>query len=46
MIDNVRRKIIYVGHLYGIASLWRGRASERDGLEALAHRAGLLGALR
>jgi len=35
VIDKVRRKILYVGHLYGIASLWRGRARERDGLEAL-----------
>jgi hypothetical protein len=36
VIDNVRRKIIWAGHFYGIASLWRGRARERDGLEALA----------
>ena len=36
VIDNVRRKIIWVGHFYGIASLWRGRTRERDGLEALA----------
>ena len=36
VLDGVRRKIIWVGHLYGIASLWRGRARERDGLEALA----------
>ena len=35
VIDKVRRKILYVGHFYGIASLWRGRARERDGLEAL-----------
>lgn len=36
VIDNVCRKIIWVGHFYGITSLWRGRARERDGLEALA----------
>src|SRR5215218_3626862 len=35
VIDNVRREIFYVARLYGIASLWRGRARERDGLEAL-----------
>ena len=35
VIDKVRREIVYVGRLYGIASLWRGRARERDGLEAL-----------
>jgi hypothetical protein len=35
VIDKVRREIIYVGRLYGIASLWRGRSRERDGLEAL-----------
>jgi hypothetical protein len=35
VIDKVRREIVYVGRLYGIASLWRGRAKERDGLEAL-----------
>ena len=36
VIDKVRAEIVYVGDLYGIASLWRGRARERDGLEALA----------
>ena len=41
VIDKVRREIIYVGHLYGIASLWRGRARERDGLEALGIAPGL-----
>jgi nitroreductase len=35
-IDKVRMEIVYVARLYGIASLWRGRARERDGLEALA----------
>jgi hypothetical protein len=35
VIDKVRREVLYVGRLYGIASLWRGRARERDGLEAL-----------
>ena len=34
-VDKVRREILWVGRLYGIASLWRGRAKERDGLEAL-----------
>jgi hypothetical protein len=36
VIDNVRRQIVWVGQFYGVASLWRGRARERDGLEALA----------
>lgn len=35
VIDKFRREVLYVGRLYGIASLWRGRARERDGLEAL-----------
>ena len=35
-IGKVRAEIVYVARLYGIASLWRGRAGERDGLEALA----------
>jgi hypothetical protein len=35
-IGKVHAEIVYVARLYGIASLWRGRASERDGLEALA----------
>ena len=35
VIGKVRREVLYVGRLYGIASLWRGRARERDGLEAL-----------
>ena len=35
VVDKVRREILYVGRLYGIASLWRGRARQRDGLEAL-----------
>ena len=36
VIGNIRREIVYVVRLYGITSLWRGRARERDGLEALA----------
>ena len=35
-IGKVQAEIVYVARLYGIASLWRGRAGERDGLEALA----------
>ena len=35
-IVKIHAEIVYVARLYGIASLWRGRASERDGLEALA----------
>jgi len=35
-IGKIHAEIVYVARLYGIASLWRGRASERDGLEALA----------
>lgn len=41
VIGNIRREIVYVWRLYGIASLWRGRARERDGLEALAMGPGL-----
>lgn len=36
VIDRATAKIVYVARLYGIASVWRGRACERDGLEALA----------
>jgi hypothetical protein len=36
VIDRASAKIVYVARLYGIASTWRGRARERDGLEALA----------
>ena len=35
VIDRATAKIVYVARLYGIASVWRGRARERDGLEAL-----------
>ena len=42
-IDKVHAEIVYVARLYGIASLWRGRARERDGLEALAIAARFLG---
>jgi hypothetical protein len=33
---TMREKIVFAARLYGIASLWRGREPERDGLEALA----------
>jgi nitroreductase len=36
VIDRATARIVYVARLYGIASVWRGRARERDGLEALA----------
>jgi len=36
VIDKVRAEIVYIARPHGIASLWRGRARERDGLEALA----------
>jgi hypothetical protein len=35
VIDKVRAEIVYIARLHDIASLWRGRARERDGLEAL-----------
>ncbi len=35
-IGGASAKIVYMARLYGIASVWRGRARERDGLEALA----------
>lgn len=35
-LGKVREEILYVARLYSIASVWRGRARERDGLEALA----------
>jgi len=36
VIGKASAKIVYVARLYGIASVWRGQARERDGLEALA----------
>jgi len=36
VIDRATAKVVYVARLYGISSVWRGRARERDGLEALA----------
>ena len=36
VIGKVHAEIVYGARLYGIASVWRGRAIERDGLEALA----------
>ena len=35
-VGTVREKIVFAARLYGIASLWRGRESARDGLEVLA----------
>ena len=36
VVDKVRAEIVYIARLHGIASIWSGRARERDGLEALA----------
>ena len=36
VISRASARVVYVARLYGIASAWRGRARERDGLEALA----------
>jgi hypothetical protein len=35
-IGKVRAEVDFFAQPYGIASLWRGRHRERDGLEALA----------
>jgi hypothetical protein len=35
-IDRLRDEIVSIAQPHGIASLWRGRHRERDGLEALA----------
>ena len=35
VIDKVRAEIVYIARLHDISSIWRGRARERDGLEAL-----------
>jgi hypothetical protein len=36
LFGRASARIVYVARLYGLASVWRGRERERDGLEALA----------
>ncbi len=35
-IGEVRKPVVFAARLSGLASAWRGRERERDGLEALA----------